>query len=229
MGCTVSKSEKSAEEEAIQLGEESLHYNQVYCIEVDRIHRKYSNSGKINPSQFLEISKKLNLASANLSSDKKLQHFYDSFKSEENYSLDQLLVLGVLASGGTALEKAKTFFEIEDKVNSKFIKRANVENLARNILKVSIIDLPLIYVIGEETKATENSIKEYSRRLTTKITAAVPILANLFMGTAANEISLNDFINSFRVEETGKLITSEAIRKFANQQSASIEIIAVST
>ena len=229
MGCTVSKPEQSAEEEAIQLGEQTLLYENVNCIEVDRIHRKYSNSGKINLAQLLEISKKLSLASVDLLSDKRLEHFYNTFKSEESYSLNQLLVMGVLASRGTALEKAKTLFEIEDKVNSKFIKRTSVENLAKNILEVSNVNLPLIYVIEEGSKATENSIKDYSRRLAIKIAAAVPILANLFMGTAGNEISLSDFINNFRVEEVGKLVTPQAIRKFTNQQSASIEIIDVPT
>ena len=119
MGCTSTKSEILAEEQAIQEGQLYLLYSYMHCKDVDHIYRKYSYSGRINTSQFIEISKKLNLASVNMANDPKLQKFYDSFKTQEDYNLNQLLILGILTSQGSAIDKAKLLFEIQDKTSAK--------------------------------------------------------------------------------------------------------------
>lgn len=229
MGCTATKADESPEEKALQLGEESLLYHTKFCIEVDHIHRKYSTSGQINPSQFSEISKRLNIASTNLSANTKLKTFYDWFKSGNNYMTDQLLILGVLTSKGSAAEKSKILFEIEDRVSMKRLKRKDVEKIALGLLKVSIEALSLIHLIEGENHVSDEDIANYTRRLQGKIDAALPVLTDLLIGSRASEVSLTEFINNFRDDEIAKLISPKAIRKFVGQQSANVVIISEPT
>ena len=134
MGCNQGRENNSIEEEIIKKCEFSLNYNLKNCKDVDTSHRKFSYKGRINANQFKDITTKLCLA-VSLHPTRKIIEFYNNFKvNQEDYSLNQLLLLGILLSSGSSMNKARLLFEIEDKINTNILKKANVQALVVEIL-----------------------------------------------------------------------------------------------
>ncbi|OMJ75443.1 hypothetical protein SteCoe_25410 [Stentor coeruleus] len=223
MGCAATKDEINKEEHCIILGEESLSYTTKNCKDVDNIHRKYSFSGNVNNLQFSEISKRLYLA-IYVSPSEKIRNFYNFFKTdEENYSLFSLLVLGLLVSSGNPIDKARILFEIEDKLSGKILSRESVQNLAKEMITISVDYLPSLFLTNEEYKVNEDSVKEYLSKIKQNKDKALGLMTKEFMGGEAKEIKLVDFLNNFRVDETAKLLRPHFIRKFVLQNMKTME------
>ena len=137
MGCYFSRGDLSIEENIIIQGEHTLGYYSKNCNEVSLLHKKYSFNSKINNIQFNEIASQLNLPVIS-SPTPKIIEFYKKFRvNDAFYSMNLLLMLGVLLSCGLPMDKAKMFFEIEDKTNLNVLKRSNVKALVKGIITIS--------------------------------------------------------------------------------------------
>lgn len=222
MGCTAAKDEISKEEHCLLDGEDSLLYSLKNCKDIDSVHRKYSYQKKINKFQFKEIAARLNLA-VHLNPTEKLNTFYDNFKvDQDHYSLKKLLILGLLISSGNTVDKARMLFEIEDKLSEKVLKKARIQKIVGKITWVSLEILPSFYEI-EEQKYSEDGIDRYVKKISGNMQRINEILVKEFMGGDFEEISLLDFVNNFRVDETAKLLRPHFLRKFAIQCGREIE------
>jgi hypothetical protein len=198
MGCTNNRDDLSIEEHSLIEGEESLLYTFKNCIEVDRIHRKYSFEQKINTFQFEDIGKTLGLGFVNKPSEK-FKIFYSNFKiNEENYSLTQLLILGMLLSSGNPINKAKILFEVEDFLGVGVLKRKNIKNLALSMIKISVEFLPLLCFGVSEYKSLDgvSFADKYLKFMSVDFDKASEAMVTDFIGDA-EEITLKDFIKNF--------------------------------
>ena len=224
MGCTASRNEISGVEHCLLSGEESLKYSTKNIKDIDNIHRKYSYTSKITISQFTEISTRLGLAIAVDPTDSIIK-FYENFKIDGDcYNLNKLLVLGVLVSSGNPVDKARILFEIEDTYSAKVLRKESVQALINDILQICLEFLPSLYMV-ESDKCTEEKISEYVVKINQNYDTVRPLLLKEFMGSENEEISLLNFMNNFRVDETARLLRPYFIRRFVVQNSKEIEEI----
>ena len=154
MGCISNKCDYNPEEIALLIKEMSLRYNMHPPSKLDLIHRKYSNSGKINENQWKEIKSLLHFKDE----CKNSEVFYNSFLIGDEYSLRLLLLLGNLLSYGNFTEKAKLMFEIIDVENTKIASKQKVGELVDDLIDISVNKIPLL--IEEKSKKSIRKIRK---------------------------------------------------------------------
>ena len=203
MGCISNKCDYNPEEIALLIKEMSLRYNMHPPSKLDLIHRKYSNSGKINENQWKEIKSLLHFKDE----CKNSEVFYNSFLIGDEYSLRLLLILGNLLSYGNFTEKAKLMFEIIDVENTKIASKQKVGELVDDLIDISVNKIPLL--IEEKSKKSA-----YLRLMPRKIKIGKEQMMKHYYRTQEIAITQEEFIDTFLNGSSTRLLTASGIRMF---------------
>lgn len=220
MGCAGTKSEMTPEEALIIKGESRLLYQEHSAVQVDMAHRKYSKGGYVNENQWKDISKFLNLAIYNESTPKAIQDFYTSLKSENKYSLRDLLVLGIYLSRGDPQDKVRLIFEAYDSNNDKILNKTHLQQLASFLIDLAVEKTYGLIPEKEGEKVSQENLNKFLQRLRGAKNKGKTELLKVFMGGDITQDSVNmeKFIENLTTPSTITLLALAGIREFLKKQ-----------
>ncbi|OMJ92501.1 hypothetical protein SteCoe_4741 [Stentor coeruleus] len=220
MGCAGTKSEITPEEALIIKGESRLLYQEHSATQVDMAYRKYSKGGYVNENQWKDISKFLNLAIYNDSTPKAIQNFYTSLKSENKYSLKDLLILGIYLSKGNPEDKVRLIFEAYDSNNDKILNKTHLQQLAAFLIELAVEKTYELIPDEEGEKVSKDDLKKFIQRLRGAKNKGKNELLKVFMGGDLTQDSVNmeKFIENLTTPSTVTLLTLAGIREFLKKQ-----------
>jgi hypothetical protein len=211
MGCSESSNELIGEEGALFNIERKLGYSLRDVLEIDLIMRKYSMGGFVNEHHLASIFKQLDLSH----SSHTVVQFYNTFKAKEVYLLQDLLVLGIMFGSGSAEIKARLLFEAYNVQEFKHIDKNSVKNLFRLMFEICVERFEIL--VKEESDILAEYLDELKHgrpKLKTRM------IGNVLKGE--DYCSLDGFINRFRDEEMGKLLTGTGFRKALKENISKI-------
>lgn len=214
MGCSDSRTRLSPAEQRFLLGEKELLYSNLDCIKVDLVHRKYSNNGKINENQWLNINRNLNLSLNNPHSSfsSKIKSYYDQYKENQLYPLQPLLCLGIILSQGPTNDKARLIFEVFAVGGLKKLDKETVSEIFNTFFDVLvkkaavlIKDIPGVQVEQLDHELALKHMKDGKKGLKKNFVEGL---------TAAHgSVDLEDFIKWLSIKENSFFLDSCGFRK----------------
>ncbi|OMJ73625.1 hypothetical protein SteCoe_27642 [Stentor coeruleus] len=220
MGCAGTKSEMTPEEALIIKGESRLLYQEHSAVKVDMAYRKYSKGGFVNENQWKDISKFLNLAIYNDSTPKAIQDFYTSLKTDNKYSLRDLLVLGIYLSSGNPTDKVRLLFEAYDSNNDKILNKTHLQQLASFLVDLAVEKTYALIPHEEGEKVSQENLNSFIQRLRGAKNKGKNELLKVFMGGDLTQDSVNmeKFVENLTTPSTITLLTLPGIRDFLKKQ-----------
>lgn len=213
MGCAEAK-ELSREEQSIINAEQSLELHLQTCTKVDSVFRKYSTNGFINRQQLARISERLKIPIDNTISNTNILIFYEKLITENNlYPLKDLLVIGILLSEGSALEKSRLLYEIYDENMSNSLDIIDIKNnMFKDIIYHSVYSLSNLVSEEKIGVGLLNKTKKYVEELKSISAVSANKVASLFGVT--QDISNDKFVDVFSKILEGSLTSSSGWRRF---------------
>jgi hypothetical protein len=224
MGCQSSRNDLGIDEQRISQLELLLMYDKWNAVDVDLIHRKYSFNGFINSNQLLNISRKLNLGFNNPKTlgYSHIQCFYETFRSDRGYKLQELLVLAIFLAKGNAETKAKLLFEAFDTNDDKELDKYTIGIMHDLMYKISTKRIHILFNKLETNQKTYNDHVAYIKRLKF---GREDFRESFLMSVVGDgeKVSLNGFIDSFKLAKNEDILNSWGFRKALKYYSSKNE------
>ena len=214
MGSVNSISELSSEEKTIVDMENQLEFGKNSTAEVDFTIRRYTFDREINSEQWKSIGNELQLKTRAYSHCPKVEEFYASYKnSQGNFSMKEILILGIVLSSGQIGTKARLFFDIYDELGEKIINKEAVEDLFDELIKCTLIKLPMLVSNSCNPPVGEKQIQRYASRLLQNMQRAKVEFVDIIL-EGQSIIELNEFKRRFDLMQNALLLTTFGFRNF---------------
>lgn len=213
MGCTDSRAGKLDEEKVISTREQILGFSKHNCRKADLVFRKFAYNEAFNENQWSEVCASMKLA--NEDPYGVIRNFYKQFERNGKYDLKFLLVLSILLTRGTEVEKAKLLFEIYDCDCTLTMDRNEITTMISDIIHISVDKLPILSLddpsLGEEvTKLTT-----YILKLKYRHKDAVSKLTTEIMN-GLSTLRQDVFIEALKSPDLKCILTSTGMREYLN-------------
>lgn len=220
MGCSDSKEDLTPEEIAIINGELRLLYQQYTVTDVDLVYRKYSKGGQVNLNQWKDISNKLKIAIYTSPVAPEIQALFDSLKTDNLYSLQDLLVLSIYLSIGTSQDKARLLFEAYDDSDDKLLSKSDLQKLSGFIIEIAVEKTHPLVRSNDLNEITPEDLTKFIQKLRPVKNKGKQELLKVFMGgdISQQSVSMDKFVENLTTPSTVQLLTFQGIRKFLKKQ-----------
>ena len=201
MGCFESRLDA---EEALENAEKNLGFFDKPVELINTTIRKYSHKSKVNQAQLERISNQLSLTilPANIC----VQAFLNYLKKSDNtYSLKELLVIGILLGKGPINEKAGLLYSVFDDFLEDSIERTRITGeVLKTISRISLEAMPNLvstdkYLFLELSQKQPKVIKSIIDRFPQSLIV----------------ISEKQFVDIMCFIENGKLLSTKGWRDYA--------------
>ena len=215
MGCTESRS-KLIEEEAIVFAEDGLRFSKSDAETVNATMRSHSLGGKVNPLQLARISEELGVQFTNTHPHTKVQTLLKKFRQfDQEYCLEDLLVLGILLSQGTAFTKASLLFQVfstpEQTIALSSLKTEVLHKLSSISRSLSCL------VTNQQGKgAMEMKVSRFSENLAQVQAGCISQVAQ-HMGLNGAQVTQDTFVRVLRTFRSGALVNASGWRLFMHE------------
>ena len=220
MGCCCSSPDKiEGPEYRYSLGETQLKYHACDLKHVYEVHQQHSASGHITPDQFSEISKSLHLGYSQKSSSSfpSLQSFYSTFKSGDNFNLQQLLTLAILLSHGPIEQKAHLLFDTFSSGSSE-LEKHEVGKIHDTIFKISVKRVQTLLKDDPKHKIDDSQSQDY---LTKMKEGREDFREHFIMSIVGDgeSVSSSGFIDWFKDPKNSGILSTSGFRKVLKSYS----------
>lgn len=214
MGCGNGKADLTPIEARFFNGEQRLGFGNCEAIEVDLNIRKYSHMGVINENQWMNIYRHLKLAQSQgeVPLSDQIKAFYQLFKQENTYNLQELLVLGILLSMGSIDVKAKLLFEVFDVYGTKTLRRDAVGTMHDVMYKIAVKRAKVLIDKNDPNKVTEMEQEEYMERLKSGREKHRQSFIQMLLADG-DSVTLIGFIETFKNKSNLAFLNSTEFRK----------------
>jgi hypothetical protein len=209
MGCTSHRLKLNDEEAALAELERELNWHVHSAVGLDRVLRKHSYQGQLIESQFTAASSVLRLKITGGTTGR-IAAFYSDLKHGDSYSLNKLLILGILLGAGTTAAKAELLFEVFDHESSEVLKADNVKRLVSDLYKTAVHLLPTLLGTAP-TSAVLPSAFYYIDRLRMYADEVKTQLEQKLIGDK-QAVTKADFKKEFEGESLSNLLSSSGFR-----------------
>ena len=213
MGCSSGKNSVNPIESLICSGESKLLYQDCKATDVDLIHRKYTNNGRMNENQWMNVYRYLNLAQNQTAvpMSEHIKAFYHKFKKLNTYVLKEMLVLGIIHSVGTVEVKAKLLFEAFDDHDSKELVKESFGNIYDILYKINAKRVQALIDKSDDYNVTDQELREYFEKLASGKDRFREAFINTFVGEG-ERVTLYSFLQTMNDPKNIHLIDSSVFR-----------------
>ena len=142
-----------------------------------------------------------------------MENFYELLRKNEQFSVRDLLILGLLLSNGLARQKARLFFEIFDDESNDQLSKSELEAMIDDIARFSIRLLPKLVDNSTNPPVSRMKVALYAKELDQIVPNAKENLISSILGSQET-IRTHEFANLFNNDENGQLLTPHGFRKF---------------
>ena len=222
MGCCTSSPTKiEGPEHRYTLGENQLKYHICDLKHVYSVHQQHSASGSVTPDQLLEISKTLNLGYSQKSSSflPSIQSYYETFKTGDNYNLQQLLTLAILQSNGPTELKSQYLFQTFSSGSSELDKH-EVGKIHDLIYKICVKRAQHLLKDDPNHKISESDSEDYLNKMKE---GREDFREHFIMSIVGDgeSVSLKGFIDWFKDPKKFGILSTSGFRKVLKSYSPS--------
>ena len=211
MGCTDSRTEKLDEEKVINSHEQLLGFSKYTSRKVDLVFRKFAYNETFNENQWSEVCSNLRLATSDIHGT--ITKFYKQFERNGKYDLKPLLLLSIMLTRGTEVEKAKLLFEIYDYDCTLDLERSEVSTMISDMINIAVDKTSILTLEDPTILEHIPKINNYILKLKYRNKDAVHKLTTDIM-SGLSSLRQDMFIEAMKSPNIKGILTSSGMRAY---------------
>lgn len=213
MGCTDSRTDKLDEEKVITSHEHLLGFSKHTSRNTDLVFRKFAYNEAFNENQWSEVCYKLKLATSDLHGT--ITKFYKQFERNGKYDMKPLLLLSIMLTRGTEVEKAKLLFEIYDYDCTLSLERNEVSAMISDMINVAVDKTSILTLEHPDNVEHIPKLNNYILKLKYRTKDAVHRLSTEIM-SGLSSLRQDMFIEAMKGPDVKGILTSSGMRAYLN-------------
>ena len=216
MGCAQSRT-KPSEERAVIIAEEGLNLHLQEASRVDSTIRKFSCYDKVNESQLKRIAQVLRMHISNYENHNKIWETFHKLQTEGEYSMKDLLVIGILLSKGTPAEKSTLVFQVFDETLKGKLPMDTIKGeVLKSMCTHSVKTLGNLVNNGQSPISNELKNTKYISELSQVEKSVIDKVADK-ISASGKEVDERTFQQAMCTFQEGALLTTSGWRSFSHE------------
>ena len=211
MGCTDSRTEKLDEEKVINSHEQLLGFSKHTSRKADLLLRKFAYNDTFNQNQWSEVCSNLGLATSDI--DGTITKFYKQFERNGKYDLKPLILLSIMLTRGTDVEKAKLLFEIYDVDCNLDLERSEISTMISDMIDIAVDKTSVLTLEDPGILEHIPKINSYIHKLMYRNKHAVNKLTSDIM-SGLSSLRQDMFIEAMKSPNIKGILTSSGMRAY---------------
>ena len=190
----------SEEEDIIKEQENIIPFSKVNIIKIEKVLIKYESAGCLSSVLLKSALSKLQFEENDFTDpDSTTYKFIMQLRGKNKlYSIDTILLSGVVLGSGNINEKATVLFNLYDKDKAKVLEKTNINCMIKDVINFSVKKIPIIAIDNNEEPAPNtlksDRINKHINSLWEKRESYIAKIQNLLLGNKIN-ITLDEFID----------------------------------